>query len=272
LEAAGALTDGIITPSTTIYDGGSISVPNKYDPAHPSIFIGWKPQGLGLLNVEDAIAWSSDIFFYSVSGGFGAIQGLGIDRLDYWYQEWGLGKPTGIDLPGEATGLIPSPAWKQATEDAPWYLGDTYHTGIGQYSMQVTPIQMLRATAAVANGGELLTPTLLAGQKPLATQVPVTADSLATVRAGMREGVTTALSKPLDLPYVSAAAKTGTAQVGASNQYDNAWVEGFWPYANPHYAFVVVLERGPIGVGEEGVNVMQEFFSSLNDEQSPYLE
>lgn len=272
LISAGALTDGIITPDTTIYDGGSISVPNKYDPAHPSIFIGWKPQGLGLLDVEHAIAWSSDIFFYSVGGGFGSQKGLGIDRLDYWYEQFGLGKATGVDLPGEASGLLPTPAWKQATFDEPWYLGDTYHTAIGQYSMQVTPMQMVRATAAIANGGQLLTPTLLAGQKPVATQVAATAASLATARAGMRIGVTEALSKPLDVPYVSVAAKTGTAQVGAQNQYDNAWVEGFWPYENPQYAFVVVLERGPSGVGEEGVNAMQDFFETLHAEDSPFLQ
>jgi penicillin-binding protein 2 len=271
LEAAGALTDGIITPDTTIYDGGSISVPNKYDPTHPSIFIGWKPQGLGLLDVEHAIAWSSDIFFYSVGGGFGPIKGLGINRLDYWYQQFGLGAPTGIDLSGEASGLLPSPAWKESALGEPWYLGDTYHTAIGQYSMQVTPIQMVRATAAVANGGALLTPTLLAGQKPVSVQVAASAAALATARAGMRIGVTSALSEAINLPYVSVAAKTGTAQVGAQNQYDNAWVEGFWPYDNPQYAFVVVLERGPVGVGEEGVNVMQEFFQLLDGENSAYL-
>jgi penicillin-binding protein 2 len=271
MEAAGALTDGIITPDTTIQDPGYISIPDPYDPTQTYIYKDWKV--LGEVDVEKAIAWSSDVFFYTVGGGFGSIKGLGIDRLDYWYQEFGFGKPTGIDLPGEANGLVPSPAWKEATLGQPWYLGDTYHTAIGQYSMQVTPIQMVRATAAIANGGQLLTPTLLAGQKPVvATTIPVSQASLETVRAGMRLGVTSALSEPLDLPYVSAAAKTGTAQVGAENQFDNAWVEGFWPYDDPQYAFVIVLERGPVGVGEEGVNVMQEFFESLNAENSPFLQ
>jgi penicillin-binding protein 2 len=269
MEAAGALTDGVITPETTVNDPGFISIPDPYDPTQTYIYKDWKV--LGIVDVEKAIAWSSDVFFYTVGGGYGDIKGLGIDRLDYWFEQFGLGEPTGIDLPGEASGLVPSPAWKEATLGQPWYLGDTYHTAIGQYSMQVTPIQMVRAIAAVANGGQLLTPTILAGQKPEYTTVPVSAASIETVHEGMRLGVTSALSEAINLPYVSVAAKTGTAQVGALNQYDNAWVEGFWPYDNPEYAFAVVLERGPVGVGEEGVNVMQELFESLYAENSPLL-
>jgi penicillin-binding protein 2 len=269
LIASGALTDGIITPSTIIQDPGFLSLPDPYHPGKTFIYKGWK--ALGAVDVERAIAWSSDVFFYTVGGGFGSQKGLGIDRLDYWYSQFGLGKPTGIDLPDESAGLVPSPAWKKATLNQPWYLGDTYFTAIGQYSMQVTPIQMARATAAVANGGRLYTPTLLASQVPIYSTVPVDPSMLAVVRAGMRQGVTTALAKAINLPYVSVAAKTGTAQVGSANQFDNAWVEGFFPYENPEYAFAVVLERGPIGQGEEAVNVMQELFSSLHAEGSPYV-
>ena len=266
-EALGALTDGVITPSTIIVDNGRISVPDPY-PGKSFVYTGWK--ALGPLNVEHAIAWSSDIFFYTVSGGFGNQKGLGIQRLDYWYRAFGLGSPTGIDLPGEASGLVPSPAWKETTLHQPWYLGDTYFTGIGQYSMQVTPIQMARATAAIANGGKLYTPTLLADQKPSYTVVPGAPAAFQTVRNGMRLGVTTALAHAVNLPYVSVAAKTGTAQVGAQNQYDNAWVEGFFPFDNPKYAFSVVLERGPSGQGEEAVNVMHDLFVALHAENSPY--
>lgn len=267
--ASGALTDGLITPSTIINDPGFLSIPDPYHPGAAFTYTGWR--ALGPVDVKKAIAWSSDIFFYTVGGGFENQKGLGIDRLDYWYQQFGLGSPTGIDIPGEASGVIPTPAWKKATFNEPWYLGDTYFTAIGQYSVQVTPVQMARATAAIANGGRLFTPTLLAGKQPVYSVVPVDAEALAAVRAGMRAGVTSALATALNLPYVAVAAKTGTAQTGARNQYDNSWVEGFFPYNDPQYAFAVVLERGPSGAGEQSVNVMRELFDSLYADNSPYV-
>ena len=267
--ASGALTDGLITSNTIINDPGFLSIPDPYHPGKKFIYKGWK--ALGPVDVRNAIAWSSDVFFYTVGGGFGSQKGLGIDRLDYWYKQFGLGSTTGIDLPEEAEGLIPTPAWKETTFDEPWYLGDTYFTAIGQYSVQVTPIQMARATAAVANGGKLFTPTLLKGQEPEFTVVPVETSSLQVVREGMRICVTKALASALNLPYVSVAAKTGTAQTGVRNQYDNSWVEGFFPYENPRYAFAVVLERGPSGAGGQSVNVMRKLFDALYAENSPYV-
>ena len=269
LVASGALTDGIITPDTIIDDPGFLSLPDPYHPGKNFIFKGWKP--LGPVDVKSAIAWSSDIFFYTVGGGFGSRKGLGIDRLAYWYQQFGLGSPTGIDLSGEAAGLIPTPAWKEKTFNEPWYLGDTYFTAIGQYSVQVTPLQMARAIAAVANGGRLFTPTLLAGQVPTQVTVPADASALKVVREGMRQTVTSALAGALNLPYVTVAAKTGTAQTGTRNQYDNSWVVGFFPYENPQYAFAVVLERGPAGTGSQAVNVMRDLFELLHAENSPYV-
>jgi penicillin-binding protein 2 len=267
--ASGALTDGTITANTIINDPGFISLPDPYHPGKEFIYNGWK--ALGPMDVKSAIAWSSDIFFYTVGGGFGNQKGLGIDRLDYWYNQFGFGAKTGIDLPGELSGLVPTPAWKKATSNEQWYLGDTYFTAIGQYAMQVTPMQMARATAAIANGGKLFTPTMLADQMPSYMVVPVNPSALVTVRAGMREGVTSALASAINLPYISVAAKTGTAQTGTHNQYDNAWVEGFFPYDHPQYAFAVVLERGPSGAGEQAVNVMQQLFDSLHGENSPML-
>ncbi len=269
LVASGALTDGLITPNTVINDPGFLSIPDPYHPGKEFIYKGWK--ALGPVDVRKAIAWSSDVFFYTVGGGFGNQKGLGIDRLDYWYQQFGLGTPTGIDLSGEASGVIPTPAWKKETFNEPWYLGDTYFTAIGQYSVQVTPIQMARATAAVANGGRLLTPTLVKGRVPVYTNVPVDHAALKVAREGMRQSVTGALAGALNLPYVKVAAKTGTAQTGTRNQYDNSWVVGFFPYDTPQYAFAVVLERGPEGAGEQAVNVMRDFFDSLYAQNSVYV-
>lgn len=270
--AAGALTDGIITKETIINDRGFISLPDPYRPGKSYIFKGWKV--LGPMDVQSAIAWSSDIFFYAVGGGFGNQKGLGIHRLEYWYRQFGMGSVTGIDVPGEAAGLIPNPEWKRATLHEPWYLGDTYFTAIGQYSVQVTPIQMVRATAAVANGGKLFTPTLLAGQTPSYTTVPVSAAALAEVRAGMRKTVTNAIAGAINFPYIKVAAKTGTAETGTRNQYDNSWIEGFFPYEDPTYAFVVVLERAPAavaGAGGQATGAMRVFFEALYAENSPYI-
>lgn len=267
--SSGALTDGIITPNTLIDDPGVLTIPDPYHPGKQFVYKGWK--ALGVLDVRHAIAWSSDVFFYEVGGGYQDQKGLGIDRLDYWYRQFGLGTTTGIALPGEASGLLPSPQWKQQVFKEPWYLGDTYFTAIGQYSMQVTPLQMARATAALVNGGRLLTPTLVDGEASSYTSVPVPESVFSVVREGMRLGVTSALAQAINLPYVSVAAKTGTAQVGVNNQYDNSWAEGFFPYDHPRYAFAVVLERGPSGEGEQSVNVMRDLFDALHAENSPYV-
>lgn len=261
LVASGALTDGIITPNTIINDPGKITMQDPYTPGKTYVFRGWKE--LGPLDVRKAIAWSSDIFFYTVGGGFGSQKGLGIDRLAYWFQSFGLGTPTGIALPSEASGLVPTPDWKQKVLKESWYLGDTYFTSIGQYSVQVTPIQMVRAIGAVANGGKLYTPTLLADAPASFTQVPAASSALQVAREGMRECVVSALCQRLNLPYVSVAAKTGTAQTGSRNQYDNSWVVGFFPYDAPKYAFAVVLERGPEGAGSQGIAAMAQFFKTI---------
>lgn len=269
IVASGALTDGIITPNTLIEDSGFISIPDPYHPGKEFIYKGWKV--LGTVDVRKALAWSSDVFFYEVGGGFKSQKGLGIDRLNYWYQQFGLGSTTAIALPGEASGLLPTPAWKKKVFNEPWYLGDTYFTAIGQYSMQVTPIQMVRAIAAIANGGKLFTPTLLKGEPSNYTTVPVSSAALQVSREGMRQAVTNAIAGAINMPYVSVAAKTGTAQTGTRNQYDNSWVVGFFPYEHPRYAFTVVLERGPQGSGSQAVNVMQQLFDSLNAVNSMYV-
>ncbi len=266
--SAGALSDGLITQYTVINDPGSLSIPDPYHPGKSFLYKGWK--ALGPVDVRKAIAWSSDVFFYTLGGGFEGQKGLGIDRLNYWYKTFGLGSSTGVNLPGEVVGLLPTPEWKKRTFNEPWYLGDTYFTAIGQYSMQITPIQAVRATAAVANGGTLLTPSLLADTGSTGTRVPVDPAFLAIVREGMRQSVTSALAGALNLPYVSVAAKTGTAQVGTRNQFDNSWVEGFFPYDHPRYAFAVVLERGPEGAGEQAVNVMRDLFVALHAQDSVY--
>ncbi|MEK7109579.1 MAG: penicillin-binding transpeptidase domain-containing protein [Patescibacteria group bacterium] len=272
MVAAAALTEGIITENTKILSTGSISVPNPYDPSRPSIFKDWRVNGL--TDVRDALAVSSDIFFYEVGGGYQGQAGLGIAKLDQYFKMFGFGQDPGLAGFDGALGTIPTPEWKAKNfpADKTWRIGDTYHTAIGQYRMLVSPLQAVRAAAAVANGGTLLTPTLIASSTPQGTKIQVSSYSLQVVREGMRQGVTTGIAQAINFTFVQAAAKTGTAEVGMRNEYQNAWVIGFWPYENPRYAFAVVLERLPAGTAVGGPRVMAEFFQYLNANHPEYLQ
>jgi penicillin-binding protein 2 len=271
IEAAGALTDGIITPDVTVNSTGSISIPNPYDPEHPSIFKDWK--ALGVVDMRKAIAWSSDIYFYMVGGGYGGQKGLGIERLAYWYSTFGLTSPTGIQLGNEAKGFVPTPKWKESTFDEPWRLGDTYHTAIGQYAMQVTPIEMARAFAAIANGGKLVTPTLVLQSSALHESLPVSSAALQVVREGMLRAVSEGTSVGLsDLTFITIGGKTGTAQTGMRNEYHNLWAVGFFPYERPRYVYVVVMERGPSSNLLGGVYTMHKVISELHETAPEYFK
>lgn len=271
LEAAGALSDGTIVPETTVYSSGQISIPNPYDPSHPSIFRDWK--ALGSMDTRHAIAWSSDVFFYSVGGGFEHVKGLGIERLAYWFGAFGLTSKTGIELDGEAKGFVPTPAWKEATLKEPWRLGDTYHTAIGQYAMQITPLEAARSIAAVANGGKLVTPTILKGKEPVGQTIAISPYALQVAREGMRLGATEGTSVGLnDLSFVKVAGKTGTAQLGFHNEWYNSWAVGFFPYEHPKYVYVVVMEKGPAGNATGGIYVMHQFLQELHRTAPEYFQ
>lgn len=267
---AGALTDGIISPEKTIFSSGRLVVPNPYDPSKPTIFPDWK--ALGSMNARSAIAWSSDVYFYTVGGGFGDQRGLGIERLAQWYRTFGFDSPTGIELSGEKSGFIPTPAWKEETYGEPWRVGNTYHTSIGQYAMQMTPIEAVRAVAAIANGGKMLRPTLIKDAPLQGESIPVSQSALQVAREGMRLGVTEGTAHGLSLSFTTVAAKTGTAQVGANEEYSNAWLIGFFPYDKPRYAFAVVMEQGPSHNTIGGVFAALQALSRLNQSAPEYFK
>lgn len=266
-----AVHEGVIDEHTQILSTGSISIPNPYDPAHPSVFKDWRVNGL--TDVRQAIAVSSDIYFYEVGGGYKDQPGLGIERIDKYLRLFGFGGATGIFGFTEPAGTIPTPQWKEANFDGdPWRLGDTYHTAIGQYGVQVTPLQAARAVAGLANGGTLLTPTLIASTTPTKTSVGLPPQVLQIGREGMRLGVTEGIATAVNVPYVAVAAKTGTAQVGAHNEYLNSWMVGFFPYEHPRYAYAIVLERGPAGTLIGASAATRAFFDWMHTNAPQYLQ
>ncbi len=273
--AAAALNEGIIDPEKKILSTGSISIPNPYDPSKPSIFKDWKAHGW--VDMRRALAVSSDVYFYEISGGFQDQKGLGIANMDAYARRFGLGAPTGIALGGEADGVIPTPEWKKTVfgKDDPWRIGDTYNTAIGQYGFQVTPLQIVRYVASLANGGTLLTPQLVAGAHLVGTSVGIPDAYLQVVREGMRAAVhsdaESRTTRALDIAGIDIAGKTGTAQVGTHNQYMNSWAIGFWPYEHPRYAFAVVLEKAPANTLSGAAPAMAPFFYWLMANKPEYV-
>jgi penicillin-binding protein 2 len=271
MEAAGAISDGVVTPEWGIVSTGSISIPNPYNPDKPSIFKDWKAHGW--VDARHAIAVSSDVYFYAVGGGYGDLKGLGIERLKYWFEAFGLTSPTGIELSGEASGFVPDPAWKEEKYDEPWRLGDTYNTSIGQYAMQITPLEAARAIAAVANGGKLVKPTLVKDAPLQGQTIPISQEALKVAREGMRLGALEGTSVGLNpLSFVEIAGKTGTAQLGVNNEFYNSWAVGYFPYDNPKYVYVVVMERGPSTNAIGGIYATYQALSELHRTAPEYFQ
>ncbi len=271
IVAAAALDEGVIDEHKQILSTGSISIPNPYDPEKPTVFKDWKAHGW--VDMRDAIAVSSDVYFYEVGGGFQNQLGLGIAKLDEYYKMFGFGTDPGLLGFTSAQGNIPTPEWKAENfpDDPAWRVGNTYHTAIGQYGTLVSPLQAVRAAAALANDGTLLTPSLVASSTPQGTKLGVSSYALRVAREGMRQSVTSGIAQAINFSFVRVAAKTGTAQVGMKNEHQNAWMIGFWPSEAPRYAFAVVLEKAPAGTLTGGSAVMAEFLQFLNTAAPQYL-
>ena len=244
--ALGVLTEDVIDPSTVIVTTGSISIPNPYDDTKSTVFRDWKNNGA--LDLRHALQMSSDAYFYIVGGGYKDQKGLGIVNIDKYLKMFGLGALMPESFAQGKAGTIPTPDWKKKTFDEDWYVGDTYHTAIGQYGFQVTPTQMVRAVAAIANNGTLLVPTIVNDDGPHIDHLidAISAKDFQVVHEGMRLSVKGGTSKALDVPYVSIAGKSGTAELGITKEKVNSWISGFWPYEDPKYAFIVMLEKGSV--------------------------
>lgn len=267
IGAAAGLEEGIINRHTLINDPGVIWLPNKYAPDDPTLaqpFHCWLKTGHGPLSVVSAIAQSCDIFFYKLAGGYENFAGLGLPTLAYYARLFGLGSPTGIDLPGESEGLIPSEDWKRLTYGEAWVTGDTYNMAIGQGFVLTTPLQMLNATAAVANGGTLYRPQIVREvrdaegnivrpfRKEVIRQLPIAPENLALVQEGMRAAVAWGTGWKVNLPGVAVAGKTGSAEYPGPRDREgklptHAWFMAYAPAEDPEIALVVFIEGGGEG-------------------------
>lgn len=245
--AAGALEEGIVTQDTTVESTGGIRVGTWFFP-------DWKPGGHGRTDLRKALAESVNTYFYAAGGGVEEAAGLGIERMTTWAGRLGIGASTGIDLPEERAGFLPSPAWKEQQKHEAWYIGDTYHAAIGQGDVLVTPLELAVATSVIANGGTLYAPRLLdaieAPDGAIRERIPpavraervIRPETAEAVQRGMRAAVTAGSAQGLrDLP-VAAAAKTGTAQIGGTEK-THAWVTAFAPVEQPELVLVILLEE-----------------------------
>jgi penicillin-binding protein 2 len=232
VAGTGALADKKITPTTKITTRGFLTLGSTR-------FYDWNHRGFGACDIFCGFGHSSDTFFFQMAGK------LGIDRLGYWAKEYGFGAPTGIDLPGEVPGIVPTNQWKQDALGAPIFPGEIYQAGIGQGYDVVTPIQLINAYATLANGGTVHQPQIVRDivgpdgrvVRPFVPKIvrkmPVAPDVLKTMRNAARSTVTLRHTYNLvDLP-IKVAGKSGTAEFGLKDSKGrlpfHSWFVGFVP-------------------------------------------
>jgi len=239
LVSAAALNENIIDTKKEIFSAGYIEIPNPYHPEQPSVFLDWKPNGW--VDFYSAIARSSNIYFYALGGGLDDVKGLGISKLrDYW-QRFGLGVKTNIDLVGEKDGVLPSPS-------SDWRLGDTYNVSIGQGDLLTTPLQLINYITAIANGGRIYKPRIAQAEPEVIKDIGYLKDVFSEVEKGMIDTTQKSYGTAYllnDLPLV-VAAKTGTSQINFNTKV-NALFVGYGPVPDPQIAVLVLVENAREG-------------------------
>ena len=247
IMALAGLETSTIDDHSTFHCPGGATFYGRY-------FKCWQKKGHGTVDVHQAIVQSCDVFFYNLGNK------LGIDQIAMYAEMAGIGKKTGIDLPGEAEGLMPSSKWKLRTQRQKWYAGETISVAIGQGAVTVTPLQLASAIGGIVSGGVWYKPHLV---KVAAALEPRRADlrpeSVATIVAGMygvvNEGGTGAAAR---IEGVEFSGKTGSAQrvsndlrksglLDSDEDKDNGWFVGFAPRQNPEIVVAVLLEGGEHG-------------------------
>lgn len=272
IPALAALQEEVVTPEQQFTCAGIMWVPNKFfpdDPKQATPFYCWQREGHGLVNFITALAQSCDIYFYHIAGGYGDFEGLDLDRLVQYSHLFGLGEKTGIDLPGENEGLVPTVKWKRLNYGDVWVTGDTYNMGIGQGYVLATPLQMLNATSAIANGGVIHRPyvvsqvidsdkrVLRSTSPQVIRELPAGKENIDLVREGMAAVVEWGTAKDLNTLGVSVAGKTGTAEFcddypkcldrDGRVRTSHAWFTAYAPVENPRIALIVFVYGGGEG-------------------------
>jgi penicillin-binding protein 2 len=259
LVALAALKEGVISTTKEIFSKGYIEIPNPYFPDRPSRFADWEPHGW--VDFYSAIARSSNVYFYTVGGGFGDVKGLGIEKLREYWQKFGLAEKTGIDLPAESRGFLPDPEEKEKRAGEIWRIGDTYNVSIGQGDIAITPLELLNYISAIAVDGKFYRPFIVKkiisedgkivkeNEPQLIREYPELDAYINEVQKGMVDVVEKSYGTAhllADLP-VSVAAKTGTAQIEGNTKL-NAFFVGYAPADNPGLAILVLIENAPEGI------------------------
>jgi penicillin-binding protein 2 len=264
VTSVAGLEEGVISAGTTEWCPGYYE--SAYDIAEKKTQFGcWLKEGHGTLDLDGAIAQSCDTYFYHVGDLFYGRKGT---ALEDWAKRLGFGALTGIDIPGEAAGRVPTPGWKAEhykTEiDKLWKPSDSIYLAVGQGNLEASPLQLAVSYAAIANGGRIVTPHLglrvvdSAGQtvrnlEPSAQprKVDISQDTLSAVRKGLYDAAQIGTSGPIFNGYdVDVSGKTGTAEVwdsGENRMVDYAWYASYAPSNDPRYAVVVMIEKGGHG-------------------------
>lgn len=262
--SAAALEEGVINENTSVLSTGGLRIGQWFFP-------DWKAGGHGTTNVRKAIAESVNTFFYYIGGGYQDFRGLGIDKIVYYENLFGLGAQTGIDLAGEASGFLPTTEWKEKTKGEKWYIGDTYHVSIGQGDLLVTPLQVAAYTSVFANGGKLYRPhlakSILSNENKISNETkndPIRENfikpyNINIVREGMRQTITAGSARSLQSVPVPVAGKTGTAQ-WSTKAANHAWFTGFAPYDKSELVITILIEEGGEG-SSVAVPVAREFLT-----------
>lgn len=256
LIALAALEEKIISPNKIINCEGKITIPHRYDPEITYTHNDWATHGP--TDMKKAIAESCNVYFYTIGGGYEKQKGLGPTKIKEYLEKFNWSFKTGVDLPGESQGFLPSPEWKKEKKKEDWWDGDTYNFSIGQGDVLITPLQVVTSFIAIANKGTIFKPQIVkeiintegAVVKEIDPEIIssnfIDLDHLETVREGMRRGVTgynapQASSILLNSLPVKAAAKTGTAQTPYDDVYHN-WITVFAPYDNPEIVLTIMIE------------------------------
>lgn len=275
LESAAMLESGVPPPDFHVFCPG-------YAVFYGAVRHDWYPKGHGEVGLHKAIVQSCDVFFYNVG------QRLGIDKIAYYATALGLGKRTGIDLPGEEPGLVPSSEWVERVYHHKWYPGSTISVAIGQGATEVTPIQLLRTVSGIAMGGVFYQPHLLKDFSPVkVTRFPLSENTVEQVTDGMygvvNEGGTGVFAynilKQAKLQDVEFCGKTGTAQtisakgllrLSSAERHHfgyNTWFVGFAPKRNPEIAIAVLVQDTALEAGGAAAPLAARFIKAYYEQK-----